>query len=87
VAILGSAQARTVAVPAVLVVSAAEVGARSGALLREVGAGVVIRVDDMRIRRTVGWLSADPPTSVAAVLDGLPAPGEAADRLPLDEAG
>jgi hypothetical protein len=87
VAILGAAEARTVTVPAVLVVSAAEVGSRSGSLLREAGAGVVIRVDDMRIKRTVAWISADPPTSVAPVAGQLPQPGEVADRvLPEDAA-
>jgi hypothetical protein len=38
--------------PAVLVVSASEVGARSGALLREVASGTLVRIDDLRLRRT-----------------------------------
>lgn len=72
--------------PCVLVVSASEVSARSGALLRELAAGTIVRIDDLRLRRTVGWLTAEPPASVASVAS-LPAPGEVADRLPPDEPG
>jgi hypothetical protein len=71
-------------VPSVIIVSASEVGSRSGGLLRALASGMVVRVDDLRLKRTVGWLSAEPPASVAG-LAGLPAPGEAADRLPPDE--
>lgn len=67
--------------PCILVVSASEVSARSGSLLRELAAGAVVRIDDLRLKRTVGWLTAEVPVSVAAFADGLPAPGEAADAL------
>lgn len=63
--------------PAVLVVSASQVGARSGALLREVAAGTLVRIDDLRLRRTVGWLTAEPPEAAAGL--ALPEPGQAAD--------
>jgi hypothetical protein len=74
----------------VLVVSASELGSRSGSLLREVAAGALVRVDDLRVKRTCALLV--PPQLANAVLeflgvspDGLPEPGEAADRLPPDE--
>jgi len=72
--------------PSVLVVSASEVSARSGGLLRELAAGTVIRIDDLRLRRTVGWLTAERPASVAAFADQLPPPGDVADALPRNEA-
>lgn len=63
--------------PAVLVVSASEVGARSGALLRELAAGTLVRIDDLRLRRTVGWLTAEAPQAAAGL--ALPEPGQVAD--------
>ncbi len=63
--------------PAVLVVSAGELGTRSGGLLREVAAGTVVRIDDLRVRRTVGWLVPGPPDGIDPAL--LPAPGELVD--------
>jgi hypothetical protein len=71
-------------VPSVLIVSASELGSRSGGLLRALAGGMVVRIDDLRLGLTVGWLSAEPPSSVAG-LAGLPAPGEVSDRLPPGE--
>lgn len=71
--------------PSVLIVSASEVGARSGGLLRALASGTVVRIDDLRLRQTVGWLSAEPPAWVAG-LAGLPEPGEATDALPPGDA-
>jgi len=65
--------------PPVLIVSASEVGARSGRLLRHLAAGAVIRIDDLRLGETVGWLSSEPPESVRGV--PLVPPGEANDHL------
>ena len=71
----------------VLVVSASELGSRSGSLLREVAAGAVVRIDDLRLGLTVGYLSLEPPASVAGVLDSPPEPGTAADRVLRDPPG
>ena len=71
--------------PGVLIVSASEVGARSGGLLCALASGMVVRIDDLRLRQTVGWLSAEPPAS-AAGLTGLPLPGEVSDVPPGDVA-
>lgn len=64
----------------VVIISASELGSRSGNVLHEVRAGSVIRVDDFRLGRTVGWISAEPPASVADLADRLPLPGEVADH-------
>jgi hypothetical protein len=74
------AMAATREAPAVLIVSASEVGIRSGSLLRHLAAGTVIRIDDLRLRETVGWLCAEPPPSVAG-MTSLPEPGTASDAL------
>ena len=74
------------AAPAVLVVSASEVSKKTGELWRELALGAVIRVDDVKSRRTVGWITSGPPESVQCILDHLPAPGEASDRLPTGDA-
>jgi hypothetical protein len=73
------AQPRTADTPAVLIVSASEVGARSGRLLRHLASGAVIRIDDLKLGETVGWLSAEPPAAVAGL--DLVRPGEASDAL------
>lgn len=69
-----------------LVVSASELGSRSGGLLREVAKGALVRVDDLRVRQVCALIV--PPQYAEAVLelfgigpDQLPAPGEAADRV------
>jgi len=66
--------------PAVLVVSASELNGRTGKLLRELAAGTVVRIDNVTLGQTVGWLSAEPPPSVAGVA-GLPEPGSARDAV------
>ena len=72
--------------PVILIVSASELNARGGALLREAGMGAIIRVDDCGRghQRTVGWIvpGDEPPESVRPYLDLLPPPGEASDHLP-----
>ena len=81
-------------VPPVLVISATELGNRSGGVLREVGAGALVRVDDLRLKMTVGWLSAEPPARPAGIspeswsraLTALPEPGTAADRIARSDA-
>jgi hypothetical protein len=67
--------------PSVLVVSASELGSRSGGLLRALASGMVVRIDDLRLGLTVGYLSLEPPASAAGVLDRLPEQGTAADRV------
>lgn len=71
----------------ILVVSASELNARGGALLREVQMDAIIRVDDCqrgRPARTVAWIvpASEPPERVRPFLDKLPPPGEASDHLP-----
>ena len=66
--------------PAVMIVSASELGSRSGRLLRHLCThGAVIRIDDLRLGETVGWLSADPPEAVRGL--PLPVPGTARDAV------
>jgi hypothetical protein len=65
--------------PPVLIVNASELGARSGRLLRHLATGAVIRVDDLKLGVTVGWLTAEAPPGVAGLQ--LPGPGEVSDVL------
>jgi hypothetical protein len=65
--------------PAVLIVSATELSGHAGKLLRHLAAGVIVRIDNLQLGETVGWLSPDPPASVAGL--DLVAPGTARDAL------
>jgi hypothetical protein len=67
--------------PAVLIVSATELNGHTGKLLRHLSSGCVVRIDNLALGETVGWLSADPPRSLNGCLSQLPAPGSTADRI------
>jgi hypothetical protein len=71
--------AATQETPCVLIVSSSELNGHTGKLLRHLAAGTVIRVDNLALGQTVGWISADPPASVAGL--ELVEPGKAADAF------
>jgi hypothetical protein len=59
----------------VIIMSASEVSNRFGATLRYAASGFAVRVDDLRLRQTVGWITAGSPPGVDT--SELPAPGHA----------
>jgi hypothetical protein len=70
----------------VLVTTAAELGARSGGLLRALATGALVRVDDNRVKAEACLMV--PPQLIPRVLefcgidpDTLPEPGTARDHL------
>jgi hypothetical protein len=73
--------------PPVVIIDATELVRRTADVIREVQHGAVVRVDDRRSRRTVAWLSIDPPERVRPVLHLLSPAGEVNDHLAADLAG
>lgn len=68
-------------VPPVVVIDATDLSRRTADVLRELRMGVIVRVDDRKSRRTVAWLSTEPPEAVRPVLDRMPEPGTVNDQL------
>lgn len=70
--------------PPILVVSLTELGNRSGTLAHLAATGYYLRVDNLSTGITVCWIVPPDraPEDIRPWLHLLPAPGEAADRIP-----
>lgn len=73
-------------IPSVLITSAAELGSRSGGILRALATGALVRVDDNRVQAEACLMV--PPQHIPAVLaflgidpDSMPDPGTIRDAI------